>query len=1276
MGRSHRLGRALLASGIVGASTLLTTPAPAAEDTQVHQVVLPVRTTSWTDSVTVPRFDPALGELRAVDVLVEAGLEGTIALENLTASPATLEASLAATVTVARPAGTLIASATPTVTQSDDLAAFDGALDHAGASGATHAITGDEDASVELAAAPDLALFTGTTPITLPTSGTGGSTGPTGPDADAVLTTLVGAQVTVAYTYVTDTRPPDPPTITASPGAFTADPNPVVTFTAEAGATTECQLDTPAGPGSWASCTSPWTTDLTAGADGAHTFRVRAIDGSGNVGEPAVRPFTLDRTVPALPVFTGTPPAVSMQPLPVWAFTVEAGATARCSLDGAPPVLCTSPFAPDLTGAADGLHTLVVHAVDAASNAGPAATSSYTLDRVAPGAPVITIPAPSPSSDSTPTWTFTVAPDAVGATCSVDGGTYSACTSPFTANLAPPPGNGEADHTLAIRNHDQAGNHSVPVTATYVLDRHAPDPPTITGPPSPSNVLSPVWTITGEPKSTTECRLDAGAWAPCDGTFTTTFGPGSDGVHTLSARSTDTAGNLGGEATATYVLDTTAPAAPEITGEPADPSSSPLPSWTFTVEPLAGAQCSVDGGPWSPCSSPNTVDLTTAADGPHTLAVRAVDAVGNQGPVASSTFTLDRTAPPAPVITAGPPSPGSSRTVTWAFTAPEGTTTTCRIDLQDPIPCDGALTTTLTDDGTHRFAVRARDLAGNLSGAAVATYVLDTVAPTAPAITGEPASPSNVRTPQWTFAVEAGSAGQCSLDGAGWVGCATSFSADLSGAGDGPHTFAVRSVDAAGNTGPPAVDTFVLDTTAPASPQITDRPPASSADDTPTWTFAVDPDATAQCRVDDGPWGPCSSSLTADLTGDPDGTHSLEVRAVDGVGNVGPVAVAAYDLDRQAPAAPTFTSEPLSPGNDVDPTWTFTFEPGTTAWCTLDGGTAEACPGTFGQSLAGDEGEHSVTIVVVDAAGNRSPEVTVTYTLDTTAPAAPVILAPRTPGNDSQPEWSISAEAGTVTECTFDDGPVQSCGALFAVDLTGQDGTHRLAVVARDAAGNTSVASTSVYVLDTVAPAAPILTHTPDASAWVWRFTLEPGARAECSVDGNPWRACASGLAGGPADRTVRFEVRAVDQAANRSPVTGTTVTPTRATGPAPGGAGPTPSQGGGGGSGPLEPEAGPTPVPPPTAEPDPVLPRPVGEGLTPRPDPVLPRDPLLRNPDNRLSNAVAELLQSAAETTTIPVLVLLVVLTFVAVQNRIDRRDPKLLHVPVRDEPEYRTFE
>jgi len=65
---------------------------------------LPLRATDWVDSVALPRFDVSLGELRSVDLRVEAHLEGTAAVENLNDSPASLSTPLAALVTLARPA--------------------------------------------------------------------------------------------------------------------------------------------------------------------------------------------------------------------------------------------------------------------------------------------------------------------------------------------------------------------------------------------------------------------------------------------------------------------------------------------------------------------------------------------------------------------------------------------------------------------------------------------------------------------------------------------------------------------------------------------------------------------------------------------------------------------------------------------------------------------------------------------------------------------------------------------------------------------------------------------------------------------------------------------------------------------------------------------------------------------------------------------------------------------------------------------------------------------
>jgi hypothetical protein len=402
---------------------------------------------------------------------------------------------------------------------------------------------------------------------------------------------------------------------------------------------------------------------------------------------------------------------------------------------------------------------------------------------------------------------------------------------------------------------------------------------------------------------------------------------------------------------------------------------------------------------------------------------------------------------------------------------------------------------------------------------------------------------------------------------------------------------------------------------------------------------------------------------------------------VDAVGNEGPTSIGTYELDRAAPAPAAFSTTPASPGHDPDPVWAFLYEPGATAWCSLDDQAAVPCEGTFAASALAD-GDHLLTVTVVDDAGNVSEPASSTISLDTVAPAAPVLTAPRSPGRDVLPEWLIEVEPGAIAECSLDGDLPVACASVFTADLTGRDGPHQLVVTARDPAGNLSDPVLSAYLLDTVAPPAPVIVHTPDATAWVWRFTIEPAASAECSSDGAPWAACTSPVPGGVPDRPVRFEVRATDRAGNRSPVTRVATTPTKtvAVPPAPPAAPPPPPA-------PAAPSRGFVPsvdVPPPPAFAPPAVPASVARPAT---EVLLPevrlgdravfstQRPTMR--DRGLFNGpVRELLEAAAHSTTIPMLVVLVVLAFVAVQNRIDRLDPKLADAPLRHEPEYLEFE
>jgi hypothetical protein len=100
-------------------------------------------------------------------------------------------------------------------------------------------------------------------------------------------------------------------------------------------------------------------------------------------------------------------------------------------------------------------------------------------------------------------------------------------------------------------------------------------------------------------------------------------------VHTLSVRQTDEAGNISATGTtSSWTIDTTAPSTPVLTGAPSGSTTSTSATVVFTGEVGATLTCSVDGGTYSPCSSPKT--LTGLALGAHSLSVKATDAAESE----------------------------------------------------------------------------------------------------------------------------------------------------------------------------------------------------------------------------------------------------------------------------------------------------------------------------------------------------------------------------------------------------------------------------------------------------------------------------------------------------------------------------------------------------------------------------------------------------------------------------------------------------------------------
>lgn len=605
-----------------------------------------------------------------------------------------------------------------------------------------------------------------------------------------------------------------------------------------------------------------------------------------------------------------------------------------------------------------------------------------------------------------------------------------------------------------------------------------PSTPDTTPPNAPSNLTfsSDGKTVTGtaEPGSTITLKdangnvIGAGKTGS-DGNFTVSLGtPLINGEH-VTATATDAAGNTSQSATVT-APDLTAPDAPTIgsvtddvgpqTGALTNGSSTndQRPQLSGTAE--AGSTVTIyDGGiaiGTAVVSSNGTWTFTPSVDlseSTHQITVRATDAAGNTGP-ASPVFTLtvDLTPPATPTaivltddtgairgtITSGTPT-DASKPILAGTGEPGGTitiydngvvvgTTTVLPNGTWSIRPDGPL-----PDGAHSITVVETDAAGNQSAAsAPINFTVDTTPPLAPGnlvVSNDGGSISGTAEPGSTVTIRDGNVilGTSVADSEG------NFTLTLTPPKLNGETLTANATDAAGNTGP-ATAAAAPDTTPPQTPVI-----VSVIDDVQATTGPVGQNGLTNDRAP-----------TLNGTGEPGSTITIS----NGSDILGTVNVPSSGL------------------------WSFT------------------------PPVPLSNGTYVFTATATDAAGNPSGQSNAwTITVDGTAPDAPVItqVVDDAPGgtlgslnlndttNDATPTLSGTAEAnatvtiradGVVIGTTVADG----LGAWsFTPSTPLGEGPHTLTAVATDAAGNTSGVSNSWgLIIDSVAPATPVITQVVD----------------------------------------------------------------------------------------------------------------------------------------------------------------------------------------------------
>jgi Bacterial Ig-like domain len=423
---------------------------------------------------------------------------------------------------------------------------------------------------------------------------------------------------------------------------------------------------------------------------------------------------------------------------------------------------------------------------------------------------------------------------------------------------------------------------------------------TITAKPDdPSNDTSPSFAFEASPAAATfQCKLDGLPFEPC--TSPKEYPDVPDGPHTFVVEAT--LGDGIAEASHSWTIDTVGPTT-TIDAMPDHSTNDTTPTFTFTSEAGSTFACKLDIGDFVACSSPT--GYPSLLDGSHAFVVRATDALGNTGPVASYTWTIDTIAPAAPVITDKPSSLSKSSSPSFSFTTSESGTF-CRLDAAAPAPCSSPISYGTLPDGPHTFGVKAIDPADNASEETSYTWTIETRAPTTALISAPPGL-SSISAATFTFSADEPSSFECALDGRGFEQC--SSPATYHGLGDGQHAFSVRARDAVGNFSPVVSHAWAIDTTAPET-TLASAPKAVTTAASATFTFSASEAGSFECRLDGAPFALCGSPKSYGGLGK--GDHRFEVRAIDAAGNADAIP-ALHEWKIQAPARTIATSALLAP---------------------------------------------------------------------------------------------------------------------------------------------------------------------------------------------------------------------------------------------------------------------------------------------------------------------------------------------------------------------------
>lgn len=476
----------------------------------------------------------------------------------------------------------------------------------------------------------------------------------------------------------------------------------------------------------------------------------------------------------------------------------------------------------------------------------------------------------------------------------------------------------------------------------------------------------------------------------------------------------------------------------ELTGDASDPRGPLQYGITFAPDDASSAPLPGDWYTKAALPEPFPVPGSLLEDDARVF-LWARDTNGTAGVVDTVTARHDTTAPVPPTPAspeAGTLTADDTPALTW--TAADGTGTSIAeqwlviddtTEVTVPFNATTANAPSLSD-GSHTWAVRVRDAAGNEATGPKSTLVVDA---TPPKIT--------ITSPAANSEHEYGSVltAQFSCDGTGsdlntCVGPTT-----LPTNGLGMQSFTVEAADLAGNTAEVARQYEVVDTIAPAAPGLlTPGDDVTTNDTTPTFAWqAADPLGGSPIAgytltiTRPGPdlvvpldGGATSHTLTTPLA---EGDYDWQVTARDGGGKTKQSPKRGLRIDLSAPAAPNVLF-PASPTNDDTPLLTLAGVPGATFNWKVTGPDDDVVGGSTAGATVElgplQEGVNVISVTQTTPAGNTGAAAEKVLVVDRTGPAVPAISSrPEPAATDTTPSFGWTPrETGGTFEWMLRDG--------------------------------------------------------------------------------------------------------------------------------------------------------------------------------------------------------------------------------------------------------------